>query len=86
MNNFKSVVCYQTCDGKLFESEEKAKAHVDDLLGEELDGLFKLARIDIERSRQMKALLTLMNDRKALKQSIDALHSILNFEFNGDEY
>jgi hypothetical protein len=84
VNEFKTVVCYQTYDGKLFTDDRKAKEHSDDLLGEELDGLFKLANMDIERSRQMKALLTLMKDRKALKQSIDKLHGILNFQFNDE--
>lgn len=84
----KTITCYKTFDDQLFESEEKAKAHADDLLGEELDGLFKLAfkDIDLERSRQMKALLSLMKDRKELKKAIATLHAILNFEGDENEY
>lgn len=79
MNNYREVECFKTCDGKLFESERQAKDHADDLLGQELDGLLKLAKIDITRTQEYKALMAWMDDRENLKRTIDKLHSILNF-------
>ena len=36
------VECYRTVDGQLFESKNKAIEHEDDLIGQELNELFKL--------------------------------------------
>lgn len=70
---------YKTVDGKLFENEEQAKAHAEDILGEELDGLLKLANLDITRTQEYKALMAWMKDKDSLKKSIDTLYQILNF-------
>lgn len=74
--------CYKTFDGQLFEDEDKAKEHDNDLLGQELDGLLKLAEIEITRHQEYKALLKWMSNRKELKKSINLLHAILHY---GDE-
>jgi len=71
--------CYKTFDGLLFEDEDKAKVHDDDILGRELDGLLKLAEIDITRNTEYKALLKWMNSRKELTKAIDKLHAILHY-------
>ncbi|MCK9530443.1 MAG: hypothetical protein M0R77_07770 [Gammaproteobacteria bacterium] len=80
MSQYKTVECYKTFDGKLFENEEQAKAHADDILGEELDGLLKLANLDITRTQEYKALLAWMKDRENLTKTINQLYNILNFE------
>lgn len=76
--------CYKTFDGLLFEDENKAKAHEDDILGQELDGLLKLAEIGITRNAEYKALLKWMNNRKELTKAIDLLHTILHHGGNND--
>lgn len=76
----KELMCYKTHDGRIFESITDAKAHADDLLGEELDGLLKLAKLDITRSQEYKALLSWMKDRKELKGTLETVVSMLNFE------
>lgn len=73
------TTCYKTADGRLFESEEKAKAHAADLLGQELDGLLKLAKIDITRSQEYKALLQWMQQPSELKAAVKAIHGLLTF-------
>lgn len=76
--------CYKTFDGLLFEDENKAKAHEDDILGQELDGLLKLAEITITRHAEHKALLKWMNSRKELTKAIDLLHAILHHKDDND--
>ena len=74
--------CYKTSDGQLFEDEDKAIAHDNDILGQELDQLLKLAEIDITRNMECGALLRWMSRRKELTESIDMLHAILH---HGDD-
>ena len=74
--------CYKTSDGRLFEDEDKAIAHDNDILGQELDGLLKLAEMDIARNMECRALLRWMSRRKELTESIDMLHAILH---HGDD-
>jgi hypothetical protein len=78
MMNYKIVECFQTYDGKLFTNEKEAKQHSDDILGEELDGLLKLAKLDITRNQEYKALLAWMEDKDKLRVTIDKLQRILN--------
>ena len=67
---------------QLIEEEDKAIAHDNDILGQELDGLLKLAEIDITRNAEYKALLKWISNRKELIKSIDLLHAILH---HGDD-
>lgn len=77
--NVQVVECFQTQDGRLFEDPRKAEEHADDLLGQELDGLLKLARMDITRNTEYRALMAWMGNRTDLKAAIDKLYLILNF-------
>jgi|GEM_PF-6092660 len=76
------VICYRTFDGTLFEDQDKAEEYTEDKLGEELDGLLKLFNLDIERSREYKALLQLLKRKDELKKQIDLISNILNFPNN----
>lgn len=78
--NYKTVECYQTYDGKLFTNENEAKAHADDILGEELDGLLRIAELDITRTQEYKTILAWMEDKERLTKIVDNLHAILHFE------
>ena len=80
----RSIVCYKTSDGQVFESEAKAKEHAENLLGEELDGLFQLAKLDITRHQQFKALLELLYHKKELAASIDSIYKLLHFTDEAD--
>lgn len=83
MSNSPSMVqpidAYRTHDGRLFECEKAAAEHAADLLGAELDGLLRLAELDITRQQEYKALMTWLNNRQELKASIAAIHSLLNY-------
>lgn len=76
---FQIVECFKTQDGRLFTDPRKAKEHADDLLGQELDGLLKLAQLDITRNMEYRALMAWMNNREELKAAVNTLHAILNF-------
>lgn len=82
--NYKTVECYQTYDGKLFTSEVEAKARADDILGAELDGLLRIAELDITRTQEYKTVLAWMKDRERLTKIIDNLYAILHFEDDGE--
>lgn len=77
--------CFKTFDGRLFEDEKQAKAHADDILGEELDGLLKMFHLDITRTQEYKALLALMKNRDGLQNTIARLHAILSYDHGDDE-
>ena len=53
--------------------EEKARAHEDDLLGQELDGLLRLFALDITRVQEHRGLLRVMQNRKDLRVSLLAI-------------
>lgn len=71
--------CFKTFDGMLFDDEEKARAHADDILGAELDGLLKMFELDITRNQEYRALLALMKKRDDLQNTIARLHAILSY-------
>lgn len=75
----KKINAYQCSDGKIFSDENKAKAHEDDLLGQELDGLLRLFELDITRNQEYKAILCAMKKRGALKTALLTLIDILDF-------
>ena len=72
------ISAYKCCDGMMFEDEEKAREHEDDLLGQELEGLLRLFDLDISRNQEYKALLSVMKKREELLKSIVAISNILN--------
>ena len=75
----KTIEAYQCSDGSIFDDERKAKAHEDDLLGAELDGLLRLFDLDNSRHQEYKSLMKVMGKRKELKQSIDSILQILEY-------
>lgn len=76
----RAIYAYQTADGQLFTDERKAKAHEDDLLGQELDGLLKLFNLDITRQEEYRSLLQLMKRKDELKRSIESILNILDHD------
>lgn len=79
MISIKEIECYKTADGSIFECEDKAKAHAGNLIGAELDGLFLLTGLDITRSQQYKALLTLLSKEKETAKILNRLHTLINY-------
>jgi hypothetical protein len=75
----KIIEAYQCSDGLVFDDEGRAKAHEDDLLGAELDGLLRLFELDNSRYQEQRSLLKVMGKRKELKQSIDSILQILEY-------
>ena len=77
----KTIDAYETSDGKLFDSEVKAKEYEDDLLGQELDGLLKLFNFggQLTRIDEYNGLMRLMNNRKALHSALVSIVNILEF-------
>ena len=71
------ISAYKCCDGMMFEDEEKAREHEDDLLGQELEGLLRLFDLDISRNQEYKALLSVMKKRKELLEAVEAISNIL---------
>lgn len=76
------TVCYKTPDGQLFDDEENANKHYDDLIGEELDGLMRLSKINMTRTDEFKLIVGWINQPDELKKAINAIHKIINF--NGE--
>lgn len=79
----RSIECYKTSDGKVFEDEDKARAHEDDLIGEELDEFFRLHfDLDTYRSDVFKGLLKAIKDRKALANTCRKILAVI--DYNGE--
>lgn len=74
---------YKTPDGKFFENEDKAIAHYHDLIGQELDGLMRLSKINLSRTDEYKLIMGWIAQPKELKKAINAIHALLNIE---DQY
>ena len=71
------IFAYKCCDGMMFEDEEKAREHEDDLLGQELEGLLRLFDLDISRNQEHKAILSVMDKRMELLEAVEAISNIL---------
>ncbi|WNO06027.1 hypothetical protein [Rhodoferax mekongensis] len=80
----RQIEAYQCYDGQIFSDESKAKAHDEDLLGQELDGLLKLFGFGgkLTRNDEWRGLMNLMQNRKELRKSVDLIAAILA---HGDE-
>jgi len=74
------IECFKTYDGKLFENEKLALAHADDILGEEIEGLLRLANHNMPRSEEYKFIVSLMKNRAALRTAIFKIADILYYE------
>ena len=74
------IECFKTYDGKLFEDEKEALAHANDILGEALEGLFRIANHNMPRSEEFKFIVSLMENRAALRTAIFKLADILYYE------
>lgn len=76
----RKVEAYICADGTIFENEDKAQAHDDDLLGQELDGLLKMFEFGgvLTRNDEYKGLMRLLNNRKELRKSIDTIATMLS--------
>lgn len=79
---YKEVISFITPDDKLFLCEDKAREHSQDILGQELDALVRLAIPDIDRGSNYKAALTLLKEdnREELKRLINSISKIVYFE------
>lgn len=75
----KAIEAYQCSDGAIFIDDRDAQSHQDDLLGQELDSLLKLFKLDITRNQEYKSLLQLMNNRQELLKSIEEIARIIRF-------
>lgn len=69
----REITAYQCSDGSLHMDEDKARAHEDDLLGQELDGLLRLFALDITSVQEHRGLLRVMQNRKDLRVSLIAI-------------
>jgi hypothetical protein len=80
----KEINAYQCVDGSIFTSEKQAKAHDDDLLGQEIDGLLRLYALDITRNQEFKGCLSVMGKRDELKTAALAILAVLNYGEDSD--
>lgn len=81
----KQIDAYQCADGSIFTNEKQAKAHDDDLLGQEIDGLLRLYALDITRNQEFKGCLSVMGKREELKKAALAILSVLDHGEDSDE-
>lgn len=73
----REIHAYKCADGSIFENEAKAKAHEDDLIGQELDGFLMLFELDITRNQQFKGVLAAMKKRAAVLNAAKMIIHIL---------
>lgn len=81
----RKVECFKTYDGKLFEDEKEALAHADDILGEALEKLVQIANHNMTRSEEYKFIVSLMENRAALRTTIFKIADILYYESEMEE-
>ena len=73
------ITAYQTPDGEIFTDENKADKHYSDLLGEQLDGLMRLSKIQLKRTDEFKLIMGWIDQPDELKKAICKIHSIIKF-------
>jgi hypothetical protein len=73
----KEITAYQCSDGAIYASEENAKAHDEDLLGQELDGLLRLFGLDLTRNQEYTGILCAMKKRKELSAAAALILKII---------
>ena len=73
----KEIEAYQTSDGMIFDDEDKATSHQQDIIGEMLDGLVAdCPRGNLSRESRHGILLAMLKDPE-LKNKIANLHTAL---------
>lgn len=78
-----SIEVYKTVDGLLFEDEDKATSHEEDLIGQEIDNLLRLVlNLDVNRRELIKGFAAAMKDKRELNACVNKLQMYLNF--NGE--
>ncbi len=85
----KKILAYVCHDGEVFTDHAKALEHDEDKLGEELDGLLKLFKLELTRSQEHKALIQIMDNRVTLQAQLEIILSVLNHkdtESTANEY
>ena len=76
----KAIECYKTSDGKVFEDEEKAQAHEEDMIGEELESLLMhVMELNTGRSEVFKGIMKAINNKKALKEACKIILDVLQY-------
>ena len=73
------ITVYKTVDGAIFEDQGLAQKHMEDLLGEELDGLMRLSSIALTRTDEYKLITGWIAQEGELRKVIGAIYKILNF-------
>lgn len=74
----RKVIRYEAADGTLHKDERAAKARDEDFLGEELDGLLRLAfNLDVHRQECYRAILYAMKHKDELSKAITTIAQIL---------
>ncbi len=81
----REITAYQCPDGSLHQSEAKAKAHEEDLLGQELDGLLRLFELDITRNQEYRAIMAVMKKRAELAEAVGAILRILKHSAEAED-
>jgi hypothetical protein len=71
------ITAYQCSDGSIHDDENKAQAHEDDLLGQELDGFLRLFELDITRGKESKGILCAMKKRAEILKAAQIIINIL---------
>lgn len=74
----KEITAYICADGRLFTNEKKAIDYDEDLLGQEIDGLLRIYKLDLSRNQEFKGCLNALKDKKELKKAVSAILQILN--------
>lgn len=76
----KTIECYKTSDGLLFENDREASSHQQDIIGEMLDGLLPYDdRGNITQADRYNILTKIMDDKELINK-IAQLHYALSFD------
>jgi hypothetical protein len=79
----KTIEAYETPDGTIFTDEDRATDHYADLLGEELDGLLKIAvdnvQTNMTRNDQYRVISTILQHPEKFRAAINILYNYVNF-------
>jgi len=73
----REITAYQSADGKLHTNEKAAIDADENLLGEELDGLLRLFKLDIGRHTEYRGILAAMKNRAELLAACRSIVRIL---------
>ena len=68
-----TIMAYKCSDGTIFENVRKAQEHQKDLIGDELEKLLKLFKLDITRNQEFKGILSAIENQKELLKHLKAV-------------